>query len=310
MSQKVQLSVFEDIKVIGEYEDPEQIAAKLEQMQDPDFVASVSDDTAVTRGAKGILEALNIFQDQPWLYGTHQFGYIGLRKSSFDQPQIIQHAGAIEPDRTLKKSRINIRLDRLHIEKYPGGGTHNVLVTFAARNQVAETQESISFSQTYRVREGHSAGIAGYPVFIGLNVGSQGVAFECSTVNVKNEEDQALLGALESSPFQSGLKLLTTAQPAIAPFTEITLGVVKLLAQRHENVAVQKFYLGLDFDQAPMGVSLAEGNYIAVQVPDETAINWSEWVYKPDMGAIVTKEDYSATLPYNYVIFRVSRYEE
>jgi hypothetical protein len=61
-------------------------------------------------------------------------------------------------------------------------------------------------------------------------------------VNVKNEEDQTILAALESSPFQSGLKLLTTAQPAIAPFTEITLGVVKLLAKRNENVAVQKFY--------------------------------------------------------------------
>ncbi|MEH2425412.1 MAG: hypothetical protein V7K48_32275 [Nostoc sp.] len=44
------------------------------------------------------------------------------------------------------------------------------------------------------------------------------------------------------------IKLLTTAQPAIALFTEITLGVVKLLAQCYENVAVQKFYLGLDFD--------------------------------------------------------------
>lgn len=268
-------SVFEDIKVIGESEDPEWIAAKLQQMKDPD-VSEVAD-TNVERGDKGILEFLNLVQDQPWMYATHKFGYIAPRKSGLMQPQPIEHPSAIAPDNTLKNSRINIRLDRLHIEKYPGGGTHNVMVTFAARNQVADTQESVSFSQTYRVQEGQSAGIAGYPIFIGLNVGSQGVAFECSTVNVKNEEDKTILAALESSPFQSGLKLLTTAQPAIAPFTEITLGVVKLLAKRNENVAVQKFYLGLDFENSAMGCRLAEVNYIAVQVDDEIAIDWKRW---------------------------------
>jgi hypothetical protein len=86
------------------------------------------------------------------------------------------------------------------------------------------------------------------------------------------------------------------------------LGVVKLLAKRNENVAVQKFYLGLDFENSAMGCRLAEGNYIAVQVDDEIAIDWKRWVYKPDMGAIVNRDN-SYTLPYNYVIFRVSRYE-
>ncbi len=302
-------SVFDDIKVIGESEDPEWIAVKLQQMKDPD-VSEVLGDTNPEQGDKGILKFLNLVQDQPWMYATHKFGYLASLKQGSIEPQAIQHPSAITADKTLKNSRINIRLDRLHIEKYPGGGTHNVMVTFAARNQVADTQESVSFSQTYRVQEGQSAGIAGYPVFIGLNVGSQGVAFECSTVNVKNEEDQTILAALESSPFQSGLKLLTTAQPAIAPFTEITLGVVKLLAKRNENVAVQKFYLGLDFENAAMGCRLAEGNYIAVQVSDEIAIDWKRWVYKPDLGTIVRKTDSYEMLPYNYVIFCVSRYED
>jgi hypothetical protein len=302
-------SVFADIKVIGECEEPEWIAAKLQQMQDPDFRGDVLENTNETPGGKGILEFLNLVQDQPWMYASHKFGYIAPRKPGSMKPQIIQHPSAIAADTSLKNSSINIRLDRLHIAKYPGGGTHNVMVTFAARNQVADTQETVSFSQTYRVQEGQSAGIAGYPVFIGLNVGSQGVAFECSTVNVKNNEDQAILSTLESSPFQSGLKLLTTAQPAIAPFTEITVGVVKMLAQRNENVAVQKFYLGLDFENMAMGCRLAEGNYIAIQVDDEIAIDWKHWIYKPDLGVIVHKSDDYETLPYNYVIFRVSRYE-
>ena len=305
-------SLLENIKVIGESENPEWIAEKLQQMKDPN-ISNVVEDSNLERGSKGIgdfFHFLNLVQDQPWMYATHKFGYIAPRKSVSMEPLPIQHPSAITADNSLKNSRINIRLDRLHIEKYPGGGTHNVMVTFAARNQVADTQESVSFSQTYRVKEGNSAGIAGYPVFIGLNVGLQGVAFECSTVNVKNEEDKAILTALESSPFQSGLKLLKTTQPAIAPFTEITLGVVKMLAEHHENVAVQKFYLGLDFEDSAMGCRLAEGNYIAVQVNDETAIDWNKWIYKPDIGAIVHKADNDETLAYNYVIFRVSRYEE
>lgn len=303
-------SVFTDIKVIGEWEDPESIAAKLLQMKDPDLQEELLEDTNTTRGGKGILDFLNLVQDQPWMYATHKFGYIAPRKAGAMEPQTIEHPSAITADNSLKNSRINIRLDRLHIAKYPGGGTHNVMVTFAAKNQVADTQETVSFSQTYRVQEGQSAGVAGYPVFIGLNVGSQGVAFECSTVNVKNNQDQAILTALESTPFQSGLKLLATTQPAIAPFTEITVGVVKMLAQRNENVAVQKFYLGLDFENAAMGCRLAEGNYIAIQVPDEIAIDWKQWVYNQNLGTIVHRTSHYELPPYNYVIFRVSRYEE
>jgi hypothetical protein len=58
-----------------------------------------------------------------------------------------------------------------------------------------------------------------------------------------------------------------------------------------------------------MGCRLAEGNYIAVQVPDETVIDWSKWIYKLEIGAIVHKAD-SSKVPYNYVIFRISHYEE
>ncbi|BAY95316.1 MULTISPECIES: hypothetical protein [unclassified Tolypothrix] len=175
-------SVFADIKVIGECEEPEWIAAKLQQMQDPEFQVSVLEDTSPTRsGGKGILEFLNLVQDQPWMYATHKFGYIPPRKPGSMEPQIIQHPSAI--------------------------------------------------------------------------------------------------------------------------------AVVKMLAQRNENVAVQKFYLGLDFENMAMGCRLAEGNYIAIQVPDEIAIDWKQWIYKPDIGAIVNRTDNYETLPYNYVIFRVSRYE-
>ncbi|NJM28516.1 MAG: hypothetical protein HC856_10545 [Pseudanabaena sp. RU_4_16] len=232
--------LLDDLKTIGEYDDPESIVSKLQEMGEPDLVDS---STGKAKSVDGILNFFNFFnsaQNQAWAHATHQFGYIAPLQGGSTESQAIRHPGEIAADPGLKNDRINIRLDRLRIYKYPGGGNHNVMVTFAVRNQVADTQESVSFSQVYKVSEGQSAGIAGYPIFIGLNVGSQGVTFECSTVNVKNDADLAILNALESSPFQSGLKLLTTAQPAIAPFTAITLGVVKALAQRNQNVPVQK----------------------------------------------------------------------
>nr|WP_293102967.1 hypothetical protein [Okeania sp. SIO2F4] len=83
------------------------------------------------------------------------------------------------------------------------------------------------------------------------------------------------------------------------------------MAERTRNVPVQKFYLGLDFNEtAPMGFRLREGNYIAVQVPDETIIQWDgRWIYDRNLGTIVHKAD-GSPLEYNYLVFRVSRYQD
>jgi hypothetical protein len=170
--------------------------------------------------------------------------------------------------------------------------------------------EPVSFSQTYRGLENQSAGVVGYPIFIGLSVSTLGVAFQGFTLNVKNDADEAVLNFLDSPPFQTGLNLLTTAQPALIPFTQMTLGVTKMLAKRNQNVAVQDFYLGLDFTPAAFGARLAEGNYVAVQVPSETTILWEDWRYYPTSGAIATKDDQTVSLPYNHAVFRLSRYED
>jgi len=297
--------LFEDIKAIGEYP-PEEIAAKLQQMDDPDTANKFLE----RANAEQIGEA-GIFGGslQPWEHATHQFGYIAPLSQGVKDLQQIQYAGALKPDETLKNGRINIRIDQLRIYKYPGSGIHNVILTFAAQNRVAGSVESVTFSQTYRVPEGQMAGISGYPIFIGLNIGSQGIAFECSTVNIKNDSDEKILETLESKPFKDGLNLLTTFQPVISPFTEVTLGIVKTLAARNRNVAVQKFYLGLDFEQSALGARLAEGNYIAVQVPSETTIDWNKWGFNPNTGAIVHRAN-SMPLEHNFIVFRVSRYEE
>jgi hypothetical protein len=73
------------------------------------------------------------------------------------------------------------------VAAYPGGGTHHILFDFHAQNQVPGQVEDLHFNAIYRVREGERAGMIGYPIFVGLNVGAQGVAFRCLSVNVKNE---------------------------------------------------------------------------------------------------------------------------
>jgi hypothetical protein len=112
------------------------------------------------------------------------------------------------------------------------------------------------------------------------------VAFRCHTVNVKNDTDEAFLDFLEGDVFRSGLKLAITAQPAIAPLTNLALGLTKSIAKRNRNVSVQDFYLGLDFAGTSMGARLAEGDYIAVQIPEtfQHIWRWEDWVYDPPSG--------------------------
>jgi hypothetical protein len=222
----------------------------------------------------------------------------------------IHHAGSIKADLSLRNSRIKITLDRLRVAAYPGTGTHRVLFDFYAQNQVPGDLEHLHFNATYRVREGEQAAILGFPIFVGLNVGTEGVAFKCFTVNVKNDEDEAFLGFLESDVFKAGLKLTSTVQPAIAPFSQMALGLTKSIAKRNRNVPVQDFYMGLDFSSIATRARLAEGSYLAVQIPEtlQTAWDWAEWVYDPRNGQIVKKTQPSKLIPYNYLVYSVSRY--
>lgn len=239
------------------------------------------------------------------------YGYLAPAPPGSD-PLPIQHAGNIAADPTLKKTRIKITLDRLRVADYPGGSTHRVLFDFYAQNQVPGNVEHLHFNATHRVREGEQAAILGYPIFVGLNVGTEGVAFKCFTVNVGNEADEAFLGFLESDVFKEGLKLASMLQPAIGLFSETALGLTKAIATRNRNVPVQDFYLGLDFSYIPTRACLAEGSYLAVQIPEtiQTVWDWSEWVYNPAHGRVVNKEDPTQLIPYNYVVLSVSQYEE
>jgi hypothetical protein len=258
----------------------------------------------------GIFDRIWPGEAKPWQHTAHAFGYLAPATPGQDALPI-RHAGEVAADSSLKNATLKITLDRMRVAAYPGGGMHRVLFDFYAQNQVPGRAEDIHFNATYRIREGEQAAILGFPIFIGLNVGNEGVSFRCFTVNVKNDDDEAFLDLLESDVFKAGLRLGTTAQPALAPLSGLALGLTKTLAARHRNVPVQDFFLGLDFSNIPLRGRLAEGSYLAVQIPDaqEASWDWNAWVYIPARGQVVSQADPKKPIPYNYLVFSISRCE-
>jgi hypothetical protein len=188
---------------------------------------------------------------------------------------------------------------------------HHVLFDFRARNQTKDGPvEDIHFNTTSRVLEGEHAPIMGYPIFVGLRVGEDGVGFEGFTVNVKNEADEQFLKLLESDAFKSGLTLAETVQPAIKPLSQMAVGMANAVASRNKNVKVQEFNIGLDFTDIATGARLAQGSYVVVQIPESLGAvwSWSDWVYNPENGYIVSKANPAQTIPYNYIVFSVSKH--
>lgn len=70
--------------------------------------------------------------------------------------------------------------------------------------------------------------------------------------------------------------------------------------------------MGLDFSKIATRARLAEGSYLAVQIPEslQTVWNWDEWAYNPSNGQIVNKAEPTKLVPYNYLVYSVSRYTE
>jgi hypothetical protein len=283
-----------------------QAAAKLRQLGETQAAASLESAAASpsTMGASDWWP----FGDKPWQHTAHAIGFLPTGGSG---TQKILGVGEAAADPSLKNARINVALNALRVADYPGGGTHRVLFDFYARNQVPGAAEDLHFNAAYRVREGERAAVRGYPIFIGLGVGAVGVAFQFHTVNVQNDEDEAFLNFLDGDAFKAGLKLATTAQPAIAPLTGMAVALTKSIAQRDRNVSVQDCFLGLDFAGTGMGARLAAGDYIAVQIPEnlKSVWDWQDWVYDPSAGLIVDAATKAELIPYNYVVFGVSRYE-
>jgi hypothetical protein len=302
---------FDGLPVLGDMA-PEQAIAKLREIGE-DEVADALETAPRTRGTfDGLANMFSFLGLTPpaWANTAHAFGYLA-PGSAEGGILPIRHAGNMDGDSQLKNSRIRITLNRLRVARYPGSGTHRILLDFYARNEVPGNAEALHFNATFRAEEGQEVAVIGHPIFVGLNVGTEGVAFGCKTVNVQNDNDQKFLEFLDTDVFKAGLQLATTLQPAIAPLTGMALGLTKAIAQRNQNVSVQEFLMGLDFSDDPAGARLAEGSYLAVQIPQSSLLiwDWNEWVFNRANGQVVSKVDPKQLIPYNYIIFGVTKYD-
>jgi hypothetical protein len=263
--------------------------------------------TAVRASSYGLFDVF-FGPNKPWMHATHVFGFLPSSKLAAGDQEILP-PGEIEPDLSLKNGRINITLNRLRIAEYPGHGRRQVLFDFSVQNHLRTGAEDAHFNMTFRADDNALVGVINYPVFIGLHVGDQSAMFRCYTVNVQNNQDEALLASLDSEVFKKGLKLVEVAQPALAPLAEIAVGLTKAVASRHRNVPVQNIQMGLDFGGPKLGARLAQGDYIAVQVPFEALRDWdwAEYKLNPRVGEIVRVDD-GSPIPYNYFAFGVSAY--
>lgn len=238
-----------------------------------------------------------------WRHTAHSFGFIPAGATG---PSAIQHVSQVLPDLSLKDARLRISLDCMRVASYPGSGTHRVLFNFFTQNRTRAKLEDVNFNATYGIREGESAAVLNYPIFVNVAPPETGLVIRCFTVNVRNDNDESFLDLLESSAFKLGLHLAATAQPALAPLSAFAVGMTRAIAERHRNIAVQDIYLGLDFGGAPTGARLAIGSYIAVQMPGTflRSWHWSDWSFHPDSGQIVNPD--GQLIPLNYLVIGVS----
>lgn len=275
-----------------------QIADYLREIGDEDAA-----DRMMARGGSG--------QGFGPMWGTDVWGYTGILIGHIDpdangEAIDIQNAMTLVPDTSLKGTRIKITLERFWVHRYPGMGQHTILCEFRGKNQIQEETEELRFAVTTIARDGSSAAVSGTPIFLGVSVGQNGIAFEGSTVNVRSSTDDVLLNALSSGPFRDGLSLLTTAQPALKPFVGLAGSLVTSVLSRSKNKAIYSFKLGLDFERGSTSACLRFGSFIVIQGDDATW-SWGDVVWNSHSQQLLRRLD-GAPVEFNYLVFRVAPY--
>jgi hypothetical protein len=233
-------------------------------------------------------------------------GYIFEAKNLASASQIVS-TSQIAGDESLIDQRIKITLDKFYIDTYPGFGTHTVLCEFSGKNQVPEDVEELRFALRFKSNDKAAAPISGAPIFMGVNVSRDGIAFEGRAVNVSSSADESLIATFDSPAFKAGLTLLTSAQPALKPFSSLASSVVSTVASRSKNTQVHNFNLGLDFGQGSTSVRLKTGSYIIVQT-DSSNWNWNDFEWRRDSNSLEYKANPGQKAGFNYMVIGVSRF--
>jgi hypothetical protein len=116
-----------------------------------------------------------LFKPRLYEYTEHAFGFF---EAGEGDTLRIDDARNIVADASLRNQALKITMDKLRVADYPGKGMHHILVDFYAQHQTQGADEPIHFTQKFRAREQQGAGISGYPIFLGLRAGVEGLSFK------------------------------------------------------------------------------------------------------------------------------------
>lgn len=273
------------------------------------YLRDIGDDEAADKlhAKGGTGQGLSLpWNDQVYGYTGVLIGYIPPTAPKVMSD--IENAVTLPPDPSLKNSRVKITLERLYVHCYPGMGQHEIICEFTGKNQAGGEQEEMQFALTTKANDGAAASINGAPIFLGVTVGNNGIAFEGRTINVGSKGDEDFLAALSGGSFRDGLSLLTTVQPALKPFVGLASSVVGAVLKRSKNKQIHSFNLGFDFSESQTSVALRHGSFAIVQTDDHDW-DWSNLAWNASSQRIVRKDTY-ASIPFNYLILKISPFED
>ena len=84
--------------------------------------------------------------------------------------------------------------------------------------------------------------------------------------------------------------------------------LVTSVLSRSKNKEIYSFKMGLDFENSRTSAKLRYGSFIVIQ-GDNSSWLWNDVVWNADAQQLVRRHD-GTTLGYNYLVFRVSTYNE
>jgi len=279
---------------------PKAIAEYLELIGDTDAAAEFH-----KLGAGGQNLSLP-FVKYVWGHTGAKIGFIPEGAGSGDC-EIIDAIG-MNADEGLRDAALKVSLDAFYVHNYPGTGKHRILCEFTGKNQTDKDSEAMRFALEVLANDESAAAQIGNPIFVGVNVGKDGLSFEGRTVNVRSANDDLMLEALGNGTFKDGLSLLTTAQPVLKPFVKLAEGLVTSVVKRSWNCEVFQFALGLDFSKSMTSAKLRLGSYVVVQA-DEHEWDWSNFVWNTGSGLVLPKANRATPLKLNYLVIGVGRAE-
>lgn len=290
------MAVFDDQEAVA-FLSKKDMVAYLSEMGDQESVDALKRSRASAQSGS--------FWRKPYTNSAHALGFIPEAEEHLAFRPIVP-AVSIDADKELIGQRIKLNLDSFYVEQYPGLGKHTVTIEFSGRDQNDNGVQALRFATALDIADKDSGGFSGMPVFSGLMVPEDGVAFETRTICVKSSGSEAILGVLKGPLFKSGLSILAQAQPALPQLVSLASGVTQSLLDQ-KNKIVQAFELGLDFSKTPTSARLRLGSYVVMQVPDLQTFSWDNWVFSADAMGIVSAQNSKERAPFNTLIYSLSR---